>query len=234
MTLDASAERGKKLAGIRAAEGIRPGMVLGLGSGSTVAFFLDALGSRYAAGELPGIVGVPTSLDTETRAGRLGIPLTTLEEARALDVTVDGADEVAPNFDLIKGLGGALLREKMVAQASRDMIIIVDEGKVVRQLGTRSPLPVEVVPFGWRGHLPFLEELGANPTIRELSPGHPYVTDNGNYILDCRFPSGIADPPALDRALAARAGILESGLFLKLAREVLVGGPEGVRSLKVV
>jgi ribose 5-phosphate isomerase A len=228
-----SAERGKEAAGIRAAQEIQPGMTLGLGTGSTVAYFLAALGQRFAAGELPGIVGVPTSLGTESVVKELGIPLSTLEEVRVVDVTVDGADEVAPNLDLIKGLGGALLREKMVAQASRRFVIIVDEGKVVQRLGTRSPLPVEVAPFGWRSHLPFLEALGAQPRLREVSPGEPFRTDNGNFILDCPFPEGIVDPWALDGALAGRAGILESGLFLGMAQEALVGGPDGVRTLSL-
>ena len=232
MALNGSAERGKEAAGIRAAEGVRPGMVLGLGTGSTVAYFLDALGRRVAAGELPGIVGVPTSLRTESIAQALSIPLATLEAVGSLDLTVDGADEVAPNFDLIKGLGGALLREKMVAQASRHLVIIVDEGKVVHRLGTRSPVPVEVVPFGWRSHLPFLEALGAQPNLRESAEGEPYRTDNGNFILDCLFPGGIEDPQALDGAFAARAGVLESGLFLGMAGEVWVGGSEGARALK--
>jgi ribose 5-phosphate isomerase A len=206
-------------------------MVLGLGTGSTVAHFLLALGRRYAAGELSGIVGVPTSVHTEAVARDLGIPLTTLEEAGTLDVTVDGADEVDPKLDLIKGLGGALLREKMVAQATRRLVIIVDDGKVVRRLGTRSPLPVEVATFSWGSHLPFLREQGAEPELRRNPEGDPFKTDNGNFILNCRFPNGIEDPSALDRALAARAGILESGLFLGLAREAIVGAPEGVRVL---
>jgi len=231
LALNGSVERGKEAAGIRAAEGIQPGMVLGLGTGSTVAYFLEALGKRFAGGELPGIVGVPTSFSTESRALELGIPLTSLEEAGTLDVTVDGADEVAPNFDLIKGLGGALLREKMVAQATRHLVIVVDEGKVVPRLGTRSPLPVEVLPFGWRSHLPFLEQLGARAELREGPEGRPSPTDNGNLILDCHFPGGIPDPVAVDTALAARAGVLESGLFLGMAEEVLVGGLEGVRTL---
>lgn len=231
MALDGPAERGKKAAGIRAAEAVRPGMVLGLGTGSTVAYFLAALGERVAAGELPGIVGVPTSVETESVARDLAIPLTTLEEAKSLDLTVDGADEVAPNFDLIKGLGGALLREKMVAQATRHLVIIVDERKVVGRLGTRSPVPVEVATFGWRSHLPFLGEFGAGATLREDSQGRPYRTDNGNFILDCRFPEGIPDPRALDLALAQRAGVLESGLFLGMAKEVWVGGLDGARKL---
>ena len=209
-------------------------MILGLGTGSTVAYFLDALGARYSDGELPGIIGVPTSDRTESRAMELNIPLTTLEKAGTLDLTVDGADEVAPNFDLIKGLGGALLREKMIAQATRKLVIIVDEGKVVSKLGTRSPVPVEVLPFGWRSHLPFLEKLGATPELRAGADGKPYRTDNGNYILDCHFPEGIPDPGALDGALAARAGVLESGLFLGMAKEVVVGGRGGVEVLRPI
>ena len=233
MTLDGPAERGKEAAGIRAAEAVRPGMVLGLGTGSTVAYFLAALGRRFASGELPGIVGVPTSVATESAVRELGIPLRTLEEVGTLDLTVDGADEVAPNLDLIKGLGGALLREKMVAQASRRFLVIVDERKVVRSLGTRSPLPVEVTQFGWRSHLPYLQGLGAKARLREESPGHPFRTDNGNFLLDCRFPEGISNPQVLDKDLASRAGILESGLFLGLAQEVLVGGSEGVKTLSL-
>jgi ribose 5-phosphate isomerase A len=233
LTPDGPAERGKEIAGIRAAEAIQPGMVLGLGTGSTVAYFLVALGRRFARGELSGILGVPTSLATESAVRELGIPLRRLEEVGTLDLTVDGADEVAPNLDLIKGLGGALLREKMVAQASRRFLVIVDEGKVVQRLGTRSPLPVEVTQFGWRSHLPYLEELGAEPRLREEAPGHPFRTDNGNFLLDCRFPDGISNPLALESDLAFRAGILESGLFLGLAQEVLVGGPEGVKTLSL-
>jgi ribose 5-phosphate isomerase A len=161
----------------------------------------------------------------------LGIPLTTLEKANPIDLTVDGADEVAPNLDLIKGLGGALLREKMVAQASLQFLIVVDEGKLVQRLGTRSPLPVEVLPFGWRSHVPFLQEFGAQAKLRADSSGRPFETDNGNFVLDCRFQGGIADPAALDTALCERAGILESGLFLGMTTKVLVGGEGGVRPL---
>jgi len=148
-----------------------------------------------------------------------------------LDLTVDGADEVDPALDLIKGLGGALLREKMVAQATRQFVIIVDEGKLVPRLGTRSPLPVEVVPFAWRSHLPFLESLGAHVERKVRPDGEPYLTDNGNLIVHCRFPAGIGDPAELEAALASRAGIVETGLFLGLAQEVLVGGEGTVRSV---
>jgi ribose 5-phosphate isomerase A len=222
-------DEGKAAAGSRAAEAVVPGMKLGLGTGSTVSFFLDALGGRVRRGELPGIVGVPTSLRTEKAAVELGIPLATLKEVPNLDLTVDGADEVDPDLHLIKGLGGALLREKMVAQASRRFVIIADEGKVVDALGTRSPLPVEVVPFAWESHLPFLESLGARPVVRSGEDGGYYLTDNGNHLLDCHFPDGIGDPRSLDRALAARAGIVETGLFLGMASEALIGGPGTVR-----
>jgi ribose 5-phosphate isomerase A len=225
------AERGKEAAGARAAEAVTPGMTVGLGTGSTVAFFLTALGRRCRNGELPGLTAVPTSLRTEQEASRLGIPLVTLEEAGSLDLTVDGADEVDPALDLIKGLGGALLREKMVAQATQRLVIIVDEGKLVRRLGTRGALPVEVVPFAWRSHLSFLASLGARAVLRTRPDGEPYLTDNGNFLLHCHFPGGIEDSLSLEGALASRAGIVETGLFLGLAQEVLVGGTGTVRSL---
>lgn len=221
-------QRGKKVAGLQAAERVRSGMILGLGTGSTVAFFLDALGKRLREGDLGEIVGVPTSERTEIRARELGIPLTSLASAGELDLTVDGADEVDPDLNLVKGMGGALIREKMVAQATRHLLIIVDEGKLVETLGTRSPLPVEVLAFGWEAHRPFLEVLGARPDLRLEEGGKPFRTDNGNLILDCHFSRGIPDPRGLERSLSARAGIVGSGLFLGMAQEVLVGGEGGV------
>lgn len=225
-------DRGKEAAGIQAAGQVRTGMRVGLGTGSTVAFFLDAMGRRLRDGELEDVVGVPTSLRTESRARELGIPLTTLADAGKLDLTVDGADEVDPALDLIKGMGGALLREKMVAQATAHLVIIVDEGKLVDQLGTRSPLPVEVLAFGWEAHLDFLEGLGAVPELRTAENDSPYRTDNGNLILDCRFPEGIPDPPGVEMALNTRAGVVGTGLFLGMAREVLVGTEGGVTRLR--
>ncbi|RMH11364.1 MAG: ribose 5-phosphate isomerase A [Gemmatimonadetes bacterium] len=207
---------------------VRDGMRLGLGTGSTVAYFLEALGARVRAGAYCDIMGVPTSLWTAERARELGIPLTSLAEHPRLDLAVDGADEVDLDLRLIKGLGGALLREKMVAQAAERLIIVADERKLVPGLGQRAPLPVEVVQFGWEWHRPFLEALGAHPTLRTDASGRPVVTDNGNYILDCRFPEGIADPEALDAALSRRAGIVESGLFLGMADEALIAGAKGV------
>ena len=224
MPRDHAADEEKAVAGSAAAEAVSAGLKMGLGTGSTVSFFLRALGRRVQGGELPGIIGVPTSIRTEKEAGELGIPLATLEEVGSLDLTVDGADEVDPRLDLIKGLGGALLREKMVAQASRRVVIIADQSKLVEGLGDRSPLPVEVVPFAWESHLPFLRELGADPVIREKPGGGLFRTDNGNLILDCFFSEGIGDPPALGEVLDKRAGVVESGLFLGIADEVLVGG----------
>lgn len=223
-------ERGKEAAGEHAAGRVRSGMVLGLGTGSTVAFFLEALGRRLREGDLSEVVGVPTSERTETHARELEIPLTSLASAGQLDLTVDGADEVDPDLNLIKGMGGALIREKMVAQATRHLLIIVDEGKLVEKLGTRSPLPVEVLAFGWESHRPFLEAMGAHPELRRGEDGKPLRTDNGNLILDCHFSQGISDARGLERALSARAGIVGSGLFLGMAQEVLVGGEGGVSS----
>ncbi len=212
----------KRAAAARALDEVRSGMVLGLGTGSTVAHFLELLAERLGRGELDAIVGVPTSERTAQASEALGIPLTTLEMNPVLDLTVDGADEVDPSLDLIKGLGGALLREKIVARASRRLVIIADEGKVVTRLGQKAPLPVEVVRFAWEIHLPFFRELGSEPVLRTVS-GQPYVTDNGNYIVDCRFPDGIPDPRAVEAELQARTGVVESGLFLGMADTAVIG-----------
>lgn len=228
------AARAKEAAGEQAAAGVESGMILGLGTGSTVAYFLEALGRRIREGSVTKVAGVPTSVRTRDHARRLGIPLLSLPEAGALDYTVDGADEVDPVLDLIKGLGGALLREKMVAQATRHLTIIVDDGKVVDRLGTRAPLPVEVVPFGWEAHIPFLSALGCHPTLRGSNGATPFATDNGNFILDCRFPMGIQEPRAVEEALRGRAGVVETGLFLGMTSEVLVGSNGGQVLRKVV
>jgi ribose 5-phosphate isomerase A len=226
------AERLKRAAAERALGWVESGMRLGLGTGSTVAHFLDVLGERIRGGALTGIVGVPTSVRTEERGRELGIPLAELHETQPLDLTVDGADEVDPALDLVKGLGGALLREKMVAQASRRLLIMVDESKRVSRLGTRAPLPVEVTRFGWKAQVPFLEGLGCEPTLRLGGNGAPYLTDNGNHVLDCRFPRGMDDPGGVEDALRGRAGVVESGLFLGMATAVVVAGAGGVRVLE--
>jgi ribose 5-phosphate isomerase A len=169
---------------------------------------------------------------TAQRARELGISLAELHEAEPLHLTVDGADEVDPGLDLVKGLGGALLREKMVAQASEQLVIMVDESKRVRRLGARAPLPVEVTRFGWRAHLPFLRELGCEPALRMGVDQGPYLTDNGNYMLDCRFPAGMENPGAVEEALRRRAGVVESGLFLGMASTVIVAGADGIELLE--
>ena len=207
-------------------------MRLGLGTGSTVAHFLEHLGARIDRGELSGVVGVPTSVRTEKAARGLGIALAALEDIGTLDLTVDGADEVDPGLDLVKGLGGALLREKMVAQASDRMLVIVDDSKLVGRLGEVAPVPVEVVPFGHASHMGWLRDLGAQPRVRDGGNGHPYRTDNGNLIVDCRFPGGIEDPAGLEQRLARRAGVVESGLFLEMATEAVVAGAGGVRRME--
>lgn len=205
----------------------QPGMVVGLGTGSTAAFALRRLAELRARGQLLDVAGVPTSRATEALARGLGVPLTTLEDHPVLDVTVDGADEVAPDLSLLKGGGGALLREKIVAQASRRVAIIVDEAKLSPTLGTRCPVPVEVLPFGWRSQALFLESLGARVTVRVDSAGAPFQTDGGNLVLDCAF-GPLEHPARLAARLDARAGVVGHGLFLGLATDLVVAGPSGV------
>lgn len=221
----------KSAAARQAAAAVRSGMRLGLGTGSTIAHFLRFLAERIESGEVEDIVGVPTSLRTASRSEELGISLSTLEEVITLDLTVDGADEVDPELGLIKGLGGALLREKMVAQASRELLIIVDDTKIVRKLGTKGPLPVEVIPFSWRSHAPVLQALGAEPELRCEEDGTPYVTDNQNYIVHCHFEEGIEDPRALESELTGRAGVVGTGLFLDMATAVVVASEDGIHTL---
>lgn len=208
---------------------VRDGMVVGLGTGSTADFFLQALAAALRSGKVRDLRGVPTSKQSERRANELGIPLATLAECPVVDVTIDGADEVDPKLELIKGLGGALLREKVVAQNSKKLVIIADAGKVVGALGERSPLPVEVTVFGHEVQPAFLKSLGAEPTLRKGAAGEPFVTDNGNYIYDCRFPT-IADPAGVERKLKGRAGVVETGLFLDLAQVVLIGRDDAVET----
>jgi len=224
-------DRLKAAAAARALELVTSGTVIGLGTGSTVRPLLALLGARLASGLVRDVQAVPTSEDTATRCRALGIPLTTLDAHPRLAVAIDGADEVGPGLDLIKGLGGALLREKLVARAAKRFVVIADASKRVRRLGTRAPLPVEVVPFGWTTHLPFLERLGARPVLRRTPDGDPVLTDGGHYVVDCAFPSGIRDPRAVARALATRPGIVEDGLFLHMAHEAYIAGAAGVRHL---
>ncbi len=207
-------------------------MIVGLGAGSTALLAVQGLAEALARGELAGILGIPCSSVIEAEARRLGIPLTTLEDHPVIDLTFDGADEVDPDLNLIKGGGGALVREKIVAQASRREIIVVDESKLSPLLGTRWALPVEVVPFGWGSQAAYLESLGARIRLRSGDgAAEPFITDQGNYILDCDF-GPIADPVGLGARLDARTGIVGHGLFLGLATDVIVAGASGVRHLR--
>lgn len=214
----------KRAAAERAVTLIESGMRVGLGTGSTAWHVVDILGARLRAGTLRDIVGVPTSRATEAQARSLGIPLTTLDEVTRLDLTIDGTDEVDANLDLIKGLGGALLWEKIVARASARLVIVADDSKDVARLGTRAPLPVEVAPFGWRTHLRAFEELGARPVLRVASADDaaPFVTDGGHYIVDLHFAAGIADASAIEGSVRARAGVVETDLFIGMADTVVV------------
>ncbi len=217
-------DESKREAGQRAAKLVQSGMVVGLGTGSTAAFAVEAIGRRLSSGELRDVVGVPTSEQTRHFAEQLALPLTTLNEHPKVDLTIDGADEVDPSGNLIKGGGGALLWEKIVAAATRQYVIVVDASKLVERLGQHFALPVEVVPFGWRTHEEAIRALGAQPTLRVGRTGDPILTDGGHYILDCRFPSGIEDAWLVDRMLRTRPGVVETGLFLGMRPRVIVGG----------
>ena len=209
--------------------------VIGLGSGSTAAHFIDLLGEAIRAGRLRNIRGVATSESSAKLAHNAGIALADPGDVTACDVVVDGADEVSPELDLVKGLGGALLREKIVAQASKRRVIIVDESKVVDRLGMRSPLPVEVVGWSREWSSKFLQdETGGRPSLRLGEDGEAYFTDTGNVIFDVQFDPdrGITDPNRLDHVLRRRAGIVETGLFLAMADVVLVAHADGVRTLE--
>jgi ribose 5-phosphate isomerase A len=221
--------RHKQAAAERAVELVRSGMVVGLGTGSTAIFAVRWLGQLLRERRLHDIAGVPTSSSIEAEARELGIPLV-LDGARDIDVTIDGADEVDPDLNLIKGGGGALLHEKIVAQASRREVIVVDDTKLSPRLGTHWAVPVEVIPFLWQSQARFLESLGARVTLRAGPEGRPFTTDEGNLILDCAF-GPIAEVADLAARLNGRTGIVEHGLFLHLATDVIVAGEAGIRHL---
>lgn len=222
----------KHAAARKALTAVKSGMAVGLGTGSTVRHLVDLLADALDDGTLSDIVAVPTSVQTERQARERRIPLVELGECETLNVTIDGTDEVSPDLDLIKGLGGALLREKMVAQASRRLVIICDDSKVVERLGTKSPLPVEVVDWAVDAQARFLESTGAVVTLRADDDGSPVTSDNGNVFLDCTFSDGIDDPAELERALLYRAGIVETGLFLGMADEVVIASADGTRTMR--
>jgi ribose 5-phosphate isomerase A len=216
----------KERAARAAVSRVESGMRLGLGTGSTMRHVLVHLASRLRRGELWDIAGVPTSEVTSALARELGIPLLELHEVAELDLAIDGADEVDPRLDLIKGLGGALLRERMVAAAARRFLVVADASKCVERLGTKSPLPVEVVEFAWRTQERWLATIGAEPRIRTGPGGVLFRTDNQALVLDCRFREGIADPRALASRLEARPGVIAHGLFLGLCTEAILAAPE--------
>ncbi|MGD2016513.1 MAG: ribose-5-phosphate isomerase RpiA [Planctomycetota bacterium] len=220
----------KRAAGRRAADVVESGQKVGLGTGSTVFFALERLGERIREEGLE-ICGVPTSIDTETKAREFGIPLATLDEVERFDVTIDGADEIDGDYAMIKGGGGALLREKVVAAATDHMVVVVGPDKVVGTLGSTFDLPVEVVPFARAAVARGIRALGGDPRLREAD-GAVYLTDNGNEILDVHFSEGIADAAALELALDAIPGVVESGLFIGLARTLVVGHDDGSADLR--
>jgi ribose 5-phosphate isomerase A len=218
----------KEAAGRAAAELVRDGDIVGLGTGSTAYFAVVALGERVKAGLK--IIGIPTSIQTAELARAVGIPLTTLDEHPEIDITIDGADEVDPKLNLIKGGGGALLREKVVASVTKNMVVVADSGKIVAALG-KFPLPVEVISFARTVVETKIVALGGSPKLRMKTDGSPYLTDNGNQILDCSF-GQIVDPPALARELSGMPGVVEHGLFIGLAQLALVGRGDRVEELR--
>jgi ribose 5-phosphate isomerase A len=224
------AARLKQAAGEQAAALVESGMVVGLGTGSTAIFATRRIGALLRAGELKDIVAIATSRVTDVAARELGIPMLTDDIPRDVDITIDGADEVDSTLDLIKGGGGALLREKIVAQATRRQVIVVDESKLSPRIGTHWALPVEVLEFGWHSQARFLEGLGAVVVPRQID-GRLFRTDQGNMILDARF-GPIADAPALAVVLGARAGLVEHGLFIGLTHDLIIAGADGVRHVR--
>lgn len=221
----------KRLAAEKAVELVRDGMRVGLGTGSTAQFAVQRLGELLREGKLRDIVGVPTSEATERQAREEGIPLARLEEVEALDLAIDGADEADPHFNLVKGWGAALLREKMVEQLARRLVIVVDDSKLVDALGRRG-VPVEVVQFGWQHTARQLAALGCEAQLRRTVAGEPVVTDNGNYIVDCKFADGIRDCAGVAAAMKGMCGVVEHGLFLGMASDVVCASEAGVRFLE--
>jgi ribose 5-phosphate isomerase A len=229
-----TADQLKRAAAEKAVDLVQNGMKLGLGTGSTARHVLELLAERQQRGELRNIVGVPTSRDTARHAIDLGIKVSTLDDTPELDLGIDGADEVDSDLNLIKGMGGALLWEKIVAAACKRFVVVVDDSKLVKRLGTKGPLPIEVVPFGWSTQLRVLGRLGARAILRRNPDGSAFVTDSGHHIIDCAFSDGILKPQELDAKLHMRPGIVETGLFLGLASTVVVAGEKGSHVLERV
>ena len=222
-------DRLKQASAQRAIEYVKDGMIVGLGTGSTAYFVVEGLGERVKQGLK--IVGIPTSERTAAQARSLNIPLATFAEYSSIDLTIDGADEVERStLNLIKGLGGALLREKIVATAGDRLIIVVDEEKLVNQLGDHTPVPVEVTQFGWQATAAKLKKLGGEPVLRHASEDHPFITDGGNYTLDCKF-GKIADSQKLEKQIVETVGVVDCGLFIGRATAVIVAAAGGVEVL---
>ncbi len=217
----------KQQAGTAAARLIEGGMVIGLGTGSTANYLIYALGQRILSG-LRIVGAVSSSNATQELASNLNIPITDLDAHPELDIYIDGADEIDPQLRLLKGAGGALLREKIVASSARRFVVIADITKKVTQLGHQFPIPVEVVPFAVTPVSKHISRLGANVQVRQLA-GQPFVTDNQNFIVDCTFPGGIANPEELNARLHSIVGVVETGLFLHMAQQAFIGGPDGVQ-----
>jgi ribose 5-phosphate isomerase A len=218
----------KEMAAREAVRHVKDGMVVGLGSGSTASIAIRLLGEKVKQGWR--IVGVPTSRDSEELGRSVGITIVELKDHHVVDVTIDGADEVDPDLNLIKGLGGALVREKIVASATKMEIIVVDESKMVSYLGQKAPLPVEIVRFASESTMRRLERFGCVPKLREKN-GLAFVTDNGNLIADCRFPR-IDDPNKMESSLNLVPGVVDNGLFVGLAHKVIVASKDGVRTIE--
>lgn len=225
-----TADEGKRAAGRAAVKFVASGMRLGLGTGSTAYYAVEAVGEQWRDGVLKDVVVVPTSEHTEAQARSYGLPIRDLSEVGELDVVIDGADEIDPRMDLVKGRGGALLREKIVARASAVMVVIADESKLVRRLG-QVRLPVEVEPFGWKVTERQLSSLGCDARLRLTAAGAPARTDGGHFTIDLQF-DGIDDPYALEPAIKAFPGALECGLFLGMTTHVLIGSPGGVLAMQ--
>ncbi len=223
--------RFKQQAAEHAVTFVKSGMIVGLGAGSTAVFALRKIAQLLAEGELHDIAGIPCSTVVEQEARSLGIPLTTLNDHPSIDLTIDGADEVDPELNLIKGGGGALLREKIIAQASRREMIVVDQGKLSPRLGTQWAVPIEVLQFSWAVQSRYLESLGARVTLRESSGGTPFITDEGNFILDCAF-GPISNLDELADNIIRQPGIVEHGLFLGLATDLIIASEAGIRHVQ--
>lgn len=221
----------KNKAAVEAVKNVESGMVLGLGTGLTANFAIREISRLLKEGSLKDIVGIPSSNQTEKLALELGIPLITFEQKSEIDLNIDGADEVDPDLNLIKGGGGALLREKIIAQSSTRNIIVVDEQKMSQKLGTKWAVPVEIIEFSYKPVAKYLEDLGAEVALRKNQNGETFKTDQGNIIVDCNF-GQIENLGELNKALNSNAGIVEHGLFIGITDEVIIGKPDTIEYLK--